>query len=284
MSETPAGPGWYDDPDDPSLLRYFDGVVWSAHTTPRTSPSAGDSTIGRANDVPRAAARTGWAGPGAGAQTGQQRPDQAPWGQGGTPPPQGWGTAYGQAWQQQRKDVLPDGAVLAEWWRRLFARILDWLVVYVVTLVVAIPWLGDAARALDEYWTAAVQAAQSGAPQPDTAPFAEALLAVALPVTMISLVLTVLYEVVFLVWRGATPGKMLFGMVVRRSGGAGRLTVVDALRRQVITVATNLLALIPVVGLLGTVVSVLDPAWLLWDPRRQALHDKVADTVVVLRR
>jgi uncharacterized RDD family membrane protein YckC len=29
--------------------------------------------------------------------------------------------------------------------------------------------------------------------------------------------------------------------------------------------------------------SLLDPAWLLWDAKRQALHDKVADTVVVLR-
>jgi len=29
--------------------------------------------------------------------------------------------------------------------------------------------------------------------------------------------------------------------------------------------------------------SILDPAWLLWDPKRQCLHDKLADTVVVLR-
>ena len=289
MSETPTGPGWYDDPDDPSLLRYFDGVVWSSHTTPRSSPSAGASTIGRANDVPRASARTGWAAPGGGGPGGQQGPSrqapgQQPWGQGGGPPPQGWGTAYGQSWQHQRKDVLPDGAVLAEWWRRLSARILDWVVVYLVTLVVAIPWLGDAAGALDDYWTAAVQAAESGGAQPDTGAFTDALVAVALPVTLISLALTVLYEVVFLTWRGATPGKMLFGMVVRRTGGPGRLSVVDALRRQVLTVVSNLVALVPLVGLLGSALSVIDPAWLLWDPRRQALHDKVADTVVVLKR
>ena len=36
-------------------------------------------------------------------------------------------------------------------------------------------------------------------------------------------------------------------------------------------------------GLFAPVVRLLDPAWLLWDPKRQALHDKVADTVVVLR-
>ncbi|MBO3181743.1 DUF2510 domain-containing protein, partial [Dermatophilus congolensis] len=24
--------GWYDDPDDPELLRYWDGVLWTEHT------------------------------------------------------------------------------------------------------------------------------------------------------------------------------------------------------------------------------------------------------------
>ena len=73
MSETPAGPGWFDDPDDPLLLRYFDGVVWTDHTTPRTSPTAESSTIGRANDVPSAATRTGWGQPGGPSQgQGQQ--------------------------------------------------------------------------------------------------------------------------------------------------------------------------------------------------------------------
>ena len=42
--------------------------------------------------------------------------------------------------------MLPDGAVLAEWWRRLLARIVDWVIIYVVTLIVAFPWLGDAVR------------------------------------------------------------------------------------------------------------------------------------------
>jgi uncharacterized RDD family membrane protein YckC len=287
MSETPAGPGWYDDPDDASLLRYFDGVVWSSHTTPRTSPTAGTSTIGRAHDVPGAAPRTSWTAPGTRApEQDEQGSGQGSWGQGrgGMPPAQGWGTAYGQAWQQPRKDVLPDGAVLAEWWRRLLARVADWFVVYVATLIVAFPWLGDAVRAFSDYWSATLAAAESGATPPDSAALQDALLSAALPITLISLVLSVLYEVVFLVWRGATPGKMLFGMVVRRTQRAGKLTTVDALRRQLITIGTSVVSLVPVVGILGTAVNILDPAWLLWDPRRQALHDKVADTVVVLRR
>ena len=40
----------------------------------------------------------------------------------------------------------------------------------------------------------------------------------------------------------------------------------------------------PLLGAFAAVLNVLDPAWLLWDPKRQTLHDKVAETVVVLKR
>ena len=33
----PTNPGWYDDPESPDQLRYFDGIVWSRHTTPRAA-------------------------------------------------------------------------------------------------------------------------------------------------------------------------------------------------------------------------------------------------------
>lgn len=31
----PGTPGWYADPHNPDLLRYFDGGTWTRHTTPR---------------------------------------------------------------------------------------------------------------------------------------------------------------------------------------------------------------------------------------------------------
>ena len=43
-------------------------------------------------------------------------------------------------------------------------------------------------------------------------------------------------------------------------------------------------ALVPLVGLLGSVYSLLDDLWPLWDGQRQALHDKVARTNVVRTR
>lgn len=280
MSELPAGPGWYEDEHDPLLLRYFDGVVWTSHTTPRRSPTVDASTIGRATPgvIPGRAGN-----PGAWAQPGRQGTPQGAgrWQGGGAP-----GTdhnPYQQGWVGFRDDVLPDGAVLAEWWRRLIGRILDIIVTSVLTLVLALPWLGTLLSAMTDYAQAVQAAAQSGAPQPDQTAFAEQVMSISVPILLISVVVSLVYQTVFLTTRGATPGKLVVGTVVRRVGHPGRLTVVDALKRQAIDAVTTLVSLMPLLGLFAPVVRFLDPAWLLWDPKRQALHDKVADTVVVLR-
>ena len=38
--------GWYDDPNDAGLLRYWDGVVWTSHVAPKKSPTVEQSHIG----------------------------------------------------------------------------------------------------------------------------------------------------------------------------------------------------------------------------------------------
>jgi uncharacterized RDD family membrane protein YckC len=267
---TPTAPGWYDDPEQPDQLRYFDGIVWTAHTTPRVSPTAASSTIGHSVDVPHGHGPTNPSHP---------VPPQNPWG--APPPAQGaMGGAYG--WQA-RTDLLPDGAVLAQWWRRLAARIIDLVVIGVITMILSWSFLQSLVDAFDTYFQEAMRAAEQGA-TPDTTAFSAALAEATLPITLISLAVSVVYETVFLVWRSATPGKMVLGTVVRRVEHAEGLTVVDALKRQVLTVVANAAGLVPYIGLLGSLLSIIDPAWLLWDPKRQALHDKVADTVVVIRQ
>src|SRR6056297_1331337 len=42
-------PGWYDDPDDAMLLRYWDGNGWTEHTAPRSAPPSGPP---RLRDMP----------------------------------------------------------------------------------------------------------------------------------------------------------------------------------------------------------------------------------------
>jgi uncharacterized RDD family membrane protein YckC len=184
-------------------------------------------------------------------------------------------------WPGARTDVLPDGAVLAEWWRRLLARVLDSVIASVLGLVIAIPWLGDALRVLDKYLTAAGPGGPGGTP--DLSAFGAEFTTALLPVTLVSLVVSFLYEVGFLTWKSATPGKMVMGTIVRRVGDGEPISVVTALRRQLVGLVASAMALIPMLGVAATILNVLDPAWLLWDPKRQTLHDKVADTVVVLR-
>lgn len=253
---TPTTPGWYEDPEDTLQLRYFDGVVWTRHTTPLLSPTAGSSTIGRAPDV----------------QSVEERARKAEAAQ--TP---SWSTP--PSWGAAPKGALADGAVLAEWWRRLLARIIDWILTSLVSGLLALPFLGPLVAAFETYFADALAGRT-----PDQGAFQAALTEAVLPLTLVGLTVGLLYETTFLVWRAATPGKMVLGTVVRPTGQPGGVSLVVALRRQAITVLSSLLGLHAVLGVLGTMLSVVDPAWLLWDPKRQALHDKVADTVVVLKR
>ncbi|MGL5930724.1 MAG: RDD family protein [Dermatophilaceae bacterium] len=270
MTTLPTAPGWYEDPDDPAVLRYFDGVMWTAHTAPRRSPTVEQSTIGRAAaaaDFP----------PGSGRSAGADSPVYPAQLPGSAPSAQ-----YGSPWEA-RRDVLPDGAVLAQWWRRLLARVLDSLLNAVATTVLGWTFVQELASVFGRYVTDSVDAAERGAAPPDQTAFATAVADVILPITVIGLLVAVVYEVGFLMWRGATPGKMALGTQVRRTDAPGPLSATTAVRRQAISVAATVVGLVPFVGLLGTVLSILNPAWLLWDPKRQALHDKVADTVVVIR-
>ena len=138
--------GWYDDPTDPSQLRYWDGVVWSSHVSPKVSPTAAQSTIGMPYGVIPASARPQSSGS-QGAQgppttlDGFASPQQGPVQPGGQWPAYGQGPgALGQpeqGWQSRGLATTPDGVVLSGWWKRVLARILDGLIIWVVALFVA---------------------------------------------------------------------------------------------------------------------------------------------------
>jgi uncharacterized RDD family membrane protein YckC len=46
--------------------------------------------------------------------------------------------------------------------------------------------------------------------------------------------------------------------------------------------AGGIVSLVPVVGSLGSLFTLLDGLWPLWDDKKQAIHDKVAATNVVV--
>lgn len=84
---------------------------------------------------------------------------------------------------------------------------------------------------------------------------------------------------------GQTLGKKAFGIRVVKAADHSAVTWGQAIARQafvyaitVVTVVLNFLT--PAAGVLGFV-GLIDNAWILWDERRQSLHDKVAKTMVV---
>jgi uncharacterized RDD family membrane protein YckC len=99
-----------------------------------------------------------------------------------------------------------------------------------------------------------------------------------LPLILISVglsVLTGIYTVLLTKLKGQTLGKMAVGIKVVHTLDGSLPTWGHAIARWALPAAA---ALVPSVGGLCWLLIYL---WILWDPNRQGLHDKVAKTVVV---
>jgi len=266
--------GWYDDPQDPSKLRYWDGVVWSSHVTPKVSPTVEQSNIGMPYGVTPAASRTQASGSqgaqGAPGSLGGSNPrQQGHWPQGGQWP------AYEQGpqvpgWQALPK-TTPDGVPLSGWWLRVLARFLDGL----FTFGLSLPLTGwfyyrylvgvlDWSRGLAAQTTAGT-APILAFPPPDVLRFA-------IQASIIGVLVAVAYEIFFLSRSGATPGKKIAGISVRLRDQAGPPPMKAILARTACYFALSLVS----------IANLLDVLWPLWDDKKQALHDKVAATNVVV--
>ena len=269
MSQQPSG--WYDDPSNPDMLRYWDGVTWTNHTAPRKSPTASQSTIGlpqqsqqgQYGQVPPD--RTGAPTPttpmpqGSGWQTPSQSPQQQV--------PQGY---YQQApanaqWMHNIRTTA-DGVPLASWGKRVGAWLIDGVILYVINLFV----LNGPSQRLNELLTdfqRALTAQDSAALDALTGP----VIRQALFIGLLAFLVASLYAIAFWTTTAQTPGKMVLRISVRRASEPGPLPLPVALRRRVV----------PLLGVVVPLLSLFDGLWPLWDDKRQALHDKVASTQVV---
>jgi uncharacterized RDD family membrane protein YckC len=138
---------------------------------------------------------------------------------------------------------------LAGRWRRLFAGVLDWLIVNIISAPFSwTSWnyVWDGARGV---W--------------DRYPVEHTFLA--------GLVAFLYFWLLHSFWHGQTLGKRVFAIRVVPDTG-GKLGVGQVAVRQGVMTALEWLCC---VGLL------VDLSWILFDPRKQALHDKAARTVVV---
>lgn len=260
--------GWYPDPIDAGQERYWDGWQWSRTTRPRG---------GQAGPVP------GFGQQGHGDQYGQHGHGQQGHGQ------QGYGqqpdfphqpnpyqaTTTGRSGQAA---YTADGVPLSGWWWRVLAAWLDWILVTIVVGVIGFG-LGIYQRMVtgfSAYFNDVVKAAQAG--QTTQPPITDYISTNdQLAVVVIRVGIGLIYGVLFLRWRSATPGMLICGL---RVVPVDRGHSPDRLEWGSIVIRTLIWVLPGLSGFLG-LFQLLDGLFPLWQPKRQAIHDLAAKTQVV---
>jgi uncharacterized RDD family membrane protein YckC len=201
-------------------------------------------------------------------QGGQPPPGQPPPGQPppGQYPPQGPPGQYpGQQPYQQMQPMSPQGRPLAEWWKRLLAYLLDSLVVGVpATIIMAA--IGVGAFAGSDLECDPVTGVCTG----DTTGFFVVYLTSYLVIGALAFAYLTFMNGSE---RGQTVGKMALKIQVRDEVTGGPIGYGKASVRTLIYLLLSLFTC--GIGFL------LDGLWPLWDPKRQALHDKPAGSLVV---
>ena len=262
MSTIP--PGWYKDPADPTTQRWWDGEGWLGDPIPAdATPPDGPPTVTAAPPEPPAATGSGPGTPPPGAGV------AGPAGPGG---PATWPMSHRHPVAVPR----PYG-LLAGVGARFMARLVDGLVVLILAAVANI-WFAI------EFWRAFRPVMIWAFNQPaswDTVP-ASADRAVQMMIVM-GFVLTAVwfaYEVPASANTGQTLGKRIFGIRVVREEGDERLGFGRSFRRW-FRLAWPTPFWVVCYGL-PLLLQVIDCLFLVADrQRRQALHDRIAQTLVV---
>ena len=266
---TPKPSGWYDDPDDPTKLRYWDGILWSDRTMPKVR--AGLEHVGEARPE-------------------SEREHSTPAGQG--PPAREynahWGPEQFDAHDSPRHDYrapfLPGhtpnrdrdsvhssaGATFASVPRRVAASVVDWIVGLFLASFVLSPFLGDSLVKLQNFQRQQMNAIQTGGQPP--AVDGDMVGLISLVLGGMTLVL-VLYDAVLTATVGRTIGRLIFGTRVT-SVENGKVSFPRAVVRSVIKWFPAFF------GLIGLPVAALVLLVGASSPKRQGLHDRAGSTQV----
>ncbi len=185
-------------------------------------------------------------------------------------------TSYGQAGAGPYGGGVGPGQPASRF-ARLIARIVDGILVGIVTAVLGASFLRDVLNAVRDYIDS-IPSDGSQPPDPTALLSDPVVTSAIMKYSLVALLVGGVYHVTLIALRGATLGKSLLGVTVQRLADQGRPTWTDAVLRWA---TTDIPGLIPTVGGLY---SLLDALWCLWDPKRQCIHDKLPKTVVVRSR
>jgi uncharacterized RDD family membrane protein YckC len=263
-------PGWYHDPAPanpatPGTMRFWDGRQWTAQV--RAAKRSEIAEMRQALAVKRA------------------EQSQLAYAGGGYATADGAATAMAYGFTQlSSRDVTPDGEVLAGWWARAGAFVLDYLLRGVIVTALGWTFMLRIAHGFRDLVDQAAQSASTGGTT-SSAELDHQLLSAVMPsviaLALVAVGVQLLYGVVFLKAFAATPGKMVVGLKVRLRDRPGPLPWGTVLVRCLVQNLALFLALVPVVNLFSSLYSLLNSLWPAWDGRRQGLHDKAARTNVV---
>lgn len=272
MTQRPSG--WYDDPKDPTQLRYWDGILWSDRTMPKLAP--GLDHVGEARPVelrkdPLPRHRAG----------DEPRSYQAHW---GPEEPERRHTYEGPAFRgvdPRRQPFNNTVGTLSTLPRRVAAAILDWLVVVMGVSLVMSPFLGDTATRLNNFEQQQLDALHDGRSAP---PIPGDILGRLFLIMGLCTLALIIYDTLLSARGGKTLGRLVFNTRAV-SAGRGKSAVIDlrsappfgfgrALLRSIIKWLPALL------GLLGLVPAAAVLLAGLGSERRQGLHDRAAGTEV----
>lgn len=250
--------GWYDDPNDPSLLHYWDGVMWSGRTMPKIKPNLDQSSIGSPPPAPEPQQQQGY-------------PGQVP--------PAGYGPPRApydpSAYARPTVRTTPDGAPLSGWWRRALGYVIDNILTTIVALAATWStfntWLTQYQAYFDDMLDKASSGGQTTLQQPSVPWQTFALL----------LAVSAVYEISMVAWRGQTLGHMAAGIRVRRTDSDVPPSLAGSATRWVVKQAGNLVGFLPVISFAGSLFTLINYLFPLWDKQSQALHDKAARTFIV---
>jgi uncharacterized RDD family membrane protein YckC len=257
--------GWYDDPQEPDLLRYWDGTQWTMHTSPRHRPQAAQGEGGYGSQQAY--------GGGVGSYGSAQ--GRGVGGYGYEPMP------GAETSSLPGGPITPDGQRISGWWRRFFARVLDGILVNIAMLAL-LPILSPDFMSTFEQWftmmgdPASLQSAEGAALQ-------EEVISQVARVSLAGAVLSLVYEAVFLKLASGTVGKLVLGLRVRLRDRPGPLGWNTAIVRALVWDGPSLLGVVPILGNIVALIPVVNGLWPLWDSANQSLNDKAAKTNVVRR-
>jgi uncharacterized RDD family membrane protein YckC len=185
---------------------------------------------------------------------------------------------YGQPYQPYGYQPTGKDPALAEWWRRLLARVIDGLILAVVFSPLWIPaWhtFFNRLTTIANQYPAGTSLSSVPAARTAIAAAESHLEGALFVVGLVFYLVAFAYDWIQHSLWGQTIGKRALGTRVVRADGNPVVGPGPAAGRAAIY------ALTPVVPFVGWLFDLLNELWLTWDPRRQCLHDKAAHTVVI---